>query len=408
MKQLHRFAQQVFLYIYVAELTYPPLTTLFPSIYVTLACLTGWLIFSFFENPEYYLKCRTYLFITLAFYLYAAIGPRVTGNEIMANRYMGLSLLFFGYLIYDYHKRENSLWIIKRMLLLAVALSLITAIITTNALMTDPYISRSIKSSGEYSANLAFRGIGGYHLIYFGAMATPICLHALLKEERALRKCILCGLLFVDLFMLFKSSYTTAIMIAGVTSLVYIFSRTMYSEHNRGFKLLVLTVTIVIFGGAFTLFFDEIILFFPPRIQQIFVGKESQSFIQSLYNEFVVDRWPTWMESIEAIERSPVLGIAFTERIITVGALQSGFGQHSFYLDTLALFGIPIGAVIIYIAMLPITRGRFQYSNDTTQKPLYYAILIATVLMYLFNNATESIALVVNLFFPYVEERYSD
>ena len=141
--------------LYVAELVYPPITVIVPSIYICLACLSAWFVISFCSFPDYYMKCKIRVFLIIVLYLYAGIFPRLAGNGTMANRYLGLALVFCGYIIYDFHKVTRTTDIIRRVLIVAIVLSLITAIKTTNALIAEPYISRSIKSSGEYSRNLA-------------------------------------------------------------------------------------------------------------------------------------------------------------------------------------------------------------------------------------------------------------
>lgn len=407
MKKLNYALLQAFLCIYVIELVYPPITTYFPSVYVVLGCMLGWLFVSFASDTQYYLNCSGRLLLILFCYLYASFMPRVAGNGMIGNRYMGMPMVFFGSIIYDFHKKTGTLKIVRNALVVAVAFSIFTFLTTIKALISDPYISRSIKSSGDHSISLAAMGIGGYAIIYYGTMLTPVLLHGYVHSTSKATRITLIGILILDLFLIVKSSYMTAIMLVIIMCSIYMAINIFTKPENRLAKFVLFGTGIALFLWFSSTQLSTILSVLPPRIQQIFGENDSQSLVSSIADEFLVDRWPEWLESIHALQRSPLLGIAITEVITQSGALLVGFGQHSFILDSYALYGFLLGTLIVVVALYAVLIPNRGIVNRK-QKPLCVSMLVGTLVMYLFNNATDSIALAISLFYPYIRDHMGE
>lgn len=394
---------QIILCIYAISLVFPPISAYIPIGYISLSCMLLWFFVSFCTYPRFYLMCSKKIFIALVLYVCSFILPTIFENNIIGNRYIGMPLVLLGYIIYKYHCSTGTTQIIRTVMIVTILFSVITGFITVIALINNPYVSRSIKSSGEYSTILSRQGVGGYNFIYFAVMASPLLLHAALHASSFKTKVLMYGIFLLDVFLILKSNYMTALFMLVVMCSTYIVMSFMSRQRNGLFRGGILAI-ILLFGLAvFPYIFQKAMIYLPERITRVFIASNSGAILQSLFSEFIFDRWPQWQLSIEAIGRAPIFGIAISERIKTVGTYLVGFGQHSFILDTLALYGLIFGVAIIAVALESVLPYHQNKANKACY-PLWVSIFWGTIIVYLFNNATDSIALVINVFYPYVRD----
>ena len=142
--------------------------------------------------------------------------------------------------------------------------------------------------------------------------------------------------------------------------------------------------------------------FLPERISRVLITDDAGA-IESIVDEFFADRFPTIKESIDAFFAHPLLGligsggIGFSENYLT------GFGQHSYVFDTFALYGFVIGIINIFAILKPFKRnGRWVKTNLA----LTIAMSIFTMLIYIVNNATASIALAICIIYPFIRDEF--
>ena len=109
------------------------------------------------------------------------------------------------------------------------------------------------------------------------------------------------------------------------------------------------------------------------------------------------------MNSIEALFAHPFFGLIGSSALGTSGEYLTGFGQHSYIFDTFALYGIVIGIINFFAILKPFKKdGRFLKHNAS----LSIAMAIFTVSIYLFNNATASIGIVICIIYPWVRDNF--
>ncbi len=396
---MYNFCFFILLAVYFSELLFPPLTAFTPSSTICLLCFFGWILLSVLYDKKYYQRMNIGRFFSLLFYFFSFLMPYFFGYKMIAHRYMTLPLVPFGFLVYSFHKDHNQDGLISRIIKLCIILSTITALITTIALFENAYVSRSIKSGGDLSRALAYRGIGGYSLIYFGAICSVLLLHCLLNAKNTMTKFVGLTVFLIDVLLIIKSNYMTAVLVCLVEIVVYI-ALTVYNKNRKSFVGFFGCVSIiVIISLLFVNYGNELAQYLPSRIADT-ITLSQKGIIKAIIDEFFIDRWPVMEESIISFIEHPLFGLIGSGGIGNANGFLTGFGQHSYILDTFALYGLFVGIYIPKMLLEP-----FKTTNKKL-KPLEISCLVGMLLIYFFNNATESIALAIGFIFPYVRDRF--
>ena len=105
------------------------------------------------------------------------------------------------------------------------------------------------------------------------------------------------------------------------------------------------------------------------------------------------------LRSIASFFQHPLLGLVGSEELGYSGGYLTGISHHSFILDTFALFGFIGGALTLYTVVSPFSS---KYYNGVDAS-LRITMLICTLLVLVFNNATDSIALASFVIYPFIQ-----
>ena len=392
------------LLVMFVSLVFPPITAIINGTVINLACLVIWFSLSFLVNSDFYLKATYHRFYLFIFLIITVIMPYVFGNGVIGNRYLSTALVPLGVLIYEFYKENGILERIKNILLATAAFAIVTGIITYINLLIDPYVSRSIKNgSDEYSASLAARGIGGYHFIYFVAVVSIPILYVFLKSKKVLTKIVSILAYIFSLLIIFKANYLTAFIIIISCSVILIALN--FSSGKPPFSQIALFVFLII-GFICVINIDLIIKsmenILPPRIARVILIDDVNVF-QSIREEFVDGRLPTIISSLKTAIQHPILGLVSSPISTSNSGYLEGFGQHSYVFDTLALYGIIIGVINIFVILRP-----FKYNGKFVKNslPLSITMIICIFTLYSVNNATNSIAFILSIVFPFVRDFY--
>lgn len=386
-----------------AILCFPPLTAALHSAYVCLFCVMLWFALSFINDPQYYIDTKPFVLLSIVFYALTVIIPLICGYKIITNRYTSMSLVPLGFVIYDYYKQHGYTDYLRKIFLAVSALAAVTAITTYKKLLDSQYIVRSIKSTGEYSEILAKDGIGGYSFIYAVTAAAPIFLYIFLKsKKKPVRITALAAYAFSLLFIM-KSNYMTAFLSVIISSAVFV-EGYLLSKKKRGF---ILPAVFIIVSIAFVARFNSIsgILegILPNRISSVVFNPYSDSLVHSITEEFVNDRLPSYITSIKSFCQNPLLGILGSGRLDVSGKNLYGFGQHSHIFDTFALYGLIIGLLGIIVLVQPFRKNGRWVAED---RYFTAAIAVNMLFIYVFNNVTDSIAVIFTILFPLVRDYF--
>lgn len=362
-------------------------------------CIIGWFVFTFLENPYYLLIPSRHRFAIYVYLSYTIVLAYIAGNGSIGNRFFELSQLPLFYMAYEKNKlsgrNKDNILIIK----LVAPFVLITSFITIMAYSSNPYISRSIKASGEGVEYLK-QGIGGYEFIYFLVILVPILLFVLFSRNHSVNKKyrflgIGCGLLFGINIVL--SNYSTAffLLILGIFMKLF-FNRIKYS--NIFFYGLILIIVMISFQPLMTFFLDTLIEILGNsnnisrvlEIKELLLSGDSGISIEA--------RNETFMESFNLFLQYPMFGIVTEPISHNMYGEIIGFGQHSQVLDTFAMYGLIIGLLQFYVYLYPLV-ARLKYAKGLISG-FSLTILIIFLILITINNATPSIGFAVFFIFP--------
>lgn len=393
------------LFVWFLELVFPPITVFGNSTLICALCMLGWLSFSYLFNIDFYRSLGLARGSLLIFLVLSVFVPYFVGASTFGNRYISLSLISVGPIIFDYYKFHDNLKDLKKIVICMIPFMAVTFFVTFTRLTANPFISRSIKSSGEYSASLARQGIGGYSFIYLIVPMCVILLYGFFKTKKIILKWSALIAFILSLRLIILSNYFTALLVAIISSTVLIY--TYFSQSGTVNRLLLFVGVIVGLVIFFNL--DKIILaiedYIPTRIAKAIVPEENESVFKSVLDEFLNDRWPSMRHSMQSLVESPIVGLLGSNDAESGGTFNSNFGQHSHILDTFAIMGGLLGLLNLYVVFAPFKDIKNQWINYG--KSLNIAMMVCLVGIYLFNNATSSIAWVFSIVYPLVRDHYN-
>ena len=386
-------------YLVISSLV--PQVRIIPGYYLLMfLSMFLWLIIAALAHPSFFTRFSVHKLLIFLFIIYTVIVPYIFGNGIIGNRYMEHGVMLIFYLIYKYNRTygySNSNKIIVKISLLSIT---ITSVLTLVGLFNNPYLARSIKSSGEYTMHLRSQGIGGYEFIYL-LVFVSINLFFLLNNKKFVNLKVGLTFIFASLFILFSLTI-------------------VYANYFTAFIMLLLSITILlfmknrnIFVKIFILFIGFILMIFRKSIIKLIINiiikllgtgatvekllklQESSS-IYNGSNSIFSDRASTIISSWFSFLENPIGGLV-TEPIQSSGGFLIGFGQHSHFVDTLALYGLVIGLINIYIILYPL----FDRLNKNKEMfSLSLAMLISVLIIFSFNNVTPSIGFGIFFLYP--------
>lgn len=381
---------------------FPPLRVLFNNTLAVTISMLLWLIITLIKKPSFYLKPTIQRLITILFIIYTFIVPYLFGNQVIGNRYLALAPIFFLYIVYEYNAKFNQSINNLRIIKLTMLFALITLIKTMQALLINPRISRSIKSSGEYSFNLLSQGIGGYEFIYFLVLVFPVLMYLTFFSDRFKQKYQKITLIFLSIIVftvIVISNYFTAFIVALSSILIMLLVR--FIKRQKAFAGIVL-----IFGIIILLIAGNSLVIFTLEWMYGWVGNSltAERILEMKYSILYGDdqivstsRWDLIRVSMAAFFNNPVFG--------TIAAVQSNVlsfetsaGQHSHLIDTFAFLGLMPGLAQIYIIFQPYVRRLKNSLAIELIIPVFYSI----VMIFTFNTVTPSMGFAVGLLVPTV------
>lgn len=385
----------IVLFIYMLELVFPKINTLFPITIVCIICFGVWLLMSYIAHPKFFWKSQNIMIILI--YLYFSIYPLIFGYSSISHRYTECCLIICGTIIFSYYQKYNKLDKLENIVKIIMIFTIITMIITFQALLRFPYISRSIKSSGEYSYLLSNMGIGGYSFIYFIAALSILILYVAMESNNKRKKAFF-YIFYISCFVfIVKANYMTALLVIIIPSLILLLLKNNKKNIVSHFFYYIGIISLILF---ITMNYEKIINsllpYIPSRISGILSLNTENNLFNSILDEFIYDRWPVIEQSLISFFENPILGLIGSRNLGYDGEFLTGFGQHSYIIDTFSLYGVIGGGLNIYIILRP-----FKYFSKKMNS-LDIAVLTALLIIYLLNNATESIALVFTIIYPMV------
>ena len=94
---------------------------------------------------------------------------------------------------------------------------------TTLALLVNPWLTRSIKTGGDYTKEMLSLGIAGYSLIYFLVALIPVLVYIILNSKDKIMKCFCLVLYTFAGITIISSNFFIALICFGISTVVAIF-----------------------------------------------------------------------------------------------------------------------------------------------------------------------------------------
>ncbi|MFT4104646.1 MAG: hypothetical protein QM657_02715 [Lacrimispora sp.] len=332
------------------------------------------------------------------FSLYTVIVPMFFGYSDLRNRYISLIPMVWMHILYDYLKKHKA---IRGPWLLMIFFSVITMINTCQALIASPYISRMIKSGGEFSDSILKQGIGDYSFIYMLVLMTIIFFWEGMESSGKWRICYL-SLAVLGEATIVLSNYMMALILSVLGIGVLLCFKIIRNNTLMLLLVILLFMVLLLFWRPlFSLILEKVLIFIPDgktfdRLQQMHLSLYGKGI--SIFDEFVLGRIPVLSISTNSIIKYPFFGLIYGRLSKSLGYYVE-FGQHSFILDTMALYGVGIGIMLVFLLSYPFfIEGRMKGKK----REISIVFFAAMIFILGFNNATYSLAIVLYVIYPYI------
>ena len=343
-----------------------------------------------------YNRLRKMNIFCLLYCLYLPVISYLAGKATIGNRYMGLIFLPLGGILFDIYYKNGILSVLKKMVLFLMPVVLYVYVQTWRALGKNSYAVRAIKTYDEYSVTMRKMGVGGYEFIYFLAILAIVIWGCVLLKKGLEKKCLYLVAFFICVLLILRSNYLTALII--VVMAVTISVILLLIQKNKiwgGILFFVVGICMILHKAIINTLVDfltKYVITTGKNYDRLLNLRENglASFIDILESE---GRAELYGESVESIRNNTFLGLVFDEN----GSIEK-ISQHSFLLDTFALFGVIIGIAICVIILSNFRKKFFEKEAVVITIPM----LIGTAIVLVGNNLTASIAIAITIIYPCV------
>lgn len=321
--------------------------------------------------------------------VFIAFSTMLTGNTVLFNRYFNLICLIAGYPLFRLVVERLDKKGKYALAIVIIGFATLTCIRTCTALVQNPYIARSIKSEGEYTAGLLSMGIGGYEIVYFAVICSTIMLWDALNATNRMRKVISFLLFAIMVCLILYANYMTALIAALIGAAIVLLMKIGKASPAAAVSAAVMTTIVlaVLIAAQDQLLQVITNMSGDGRVSRVL--NSSDSLLTGITDEFLSDRAPVMQKSINEFGLHLFIGLnGMTSSIGASGAIASA-GQHSFVLDTLAYFGLIGGPIILLAVFMPF----WSMGKHGVDRRLTTPLLVVFVILLIFNNATSSIAI---------------
>lgn len=386
-------------------LMYIPQLSLFPmrsQLIVALMFLC--LLVTFLHAPSFFGSSKYNRLFVISI-LYMAMIPLFGGLDVITNRYLMLFVCPFFYVLYSFNRKYRTAGANMKFIYLWIPILLYVCINTFIGLMKHPYLVRLIKSSGAETEVLRSMGYGGYELIYSVLLLTVIILAVLMERKKihlkaGARLTLFASLCFLLLLIVY-SNYFTAFSLALGSIVIYI----VFYNRKLLYVLIPLLIVYAFFSTNINIFLiEELTKITPQDGKTYFRLTEILNHLKfGIQAEGLDTRADTTSLSVGTFLEHPVGGYLFGTYYSPEDFL-SKIGQHSFILDTLAIYGLFVGIVMMGLMLIPFIQ-RMKSGVSSKQKLFAFVTGICFLLIIGMNNLTPTIGFVAFFVFPTIYEK---
>lgn len=389
---------------------FPPFLAFSFINYVSLGLMVLWYILACVEKKSLLFYVKGSNLVVLLLSAYTILVPCFFGNKIISNRYSSFFIMFSLIIICDFYNERN-VEKDKKGIKFLYFIATVIAINTSVNLIGNPYLARTTKSSYiDNSASALMQGIGGYEFAYFLTFSSVLSLFALLYLVLSRKEKYFHLIFFtLSLVTVILANFFTAVVILCVGCMILILLKLIYSKNKIYFIIfLIFMMVLLLFFEPMVNVISNLIIDIMPAgktVERIEIIRDvALGFSSSLneQSELITSRFERIFDDIETIKENPLFGIITGNIQINASGYLEGFGQHSFFFDTLTLFGIPVGLSYIWLEI------DFYKKESKKSFELSVCMGVMMFIMLLMNNFVLSVAIPGFYLFGYYATLYNE
>ena len=389
------------LYCLAVMSIFPPVRALPIFNYIWPVFVLAWILTVLIESPGYFIRSNFHQLIAYLFFSYAILIAFISGNGFIGNRFLEYFQILIFYWAYRLNEKKGMQQDSVRLLLCLLPVFVFTSILTVTEYVANPNISRTAKKDTLAGIEQMSEGIAGYEFIYFLVFSFASILYLVVNKKSKFASfkkiiwLIILGLIMTNIVL---SNFMIALLLMFV-SVVFRFLIPKISA-KRIIVYTIAAMAIIPFLPEIFLSLIEIFLNMfgsSMNAQRLIELRELLAF--GLVELSLGARLDAFNASIQAIISNPIIGI-ITSDIGGHGEGLSGFGQHSFLLDTFALYGVVFGAMSVYVFFQPLVRQLNHRTEDHSSLPLLMILLC--LIFFIVNNMTPSVGFAIYFVFPVI------
>lgn len=377
----------------------PPIRALSFFNYLWPFLMMAWLSFAFLYQPLFFTKPNLHQLITYLFFIYTIFIAFAFSNGFIGNRFLEYFQIFIFYWAYCFNSKYGRVSDNLKLLYYLMPVVVITSVVTIIQYISNPNISRTAKKDTANGIEQMSQGVAGYEFIYFLVFISIVMLFLVTQRKKQIKTLVkgllwfliilfavnialsnfMIALLFVTISLLFRVFIPK---ISALRVLVYIICFLVISPFLPYLLLGSIDFALSLSGSSMNaqrlLEMRELLV---SGLIELSLGARLEAFQSSLY----------------AFVNNPIMGIITSDIGGGIAGLH-GFGQHSFLLDTFALYGGIIGVASVYIYSQPLVKQIRRDINGGSSLP--FLMLLLAMLFFIINNMTPSIGFAIYFAFP--------
>lgn len=312
-------------------------------------------------------------------------------TEVPITKQMGAYIFMSCTLIVLYFNTCEEPWRYIRMIHFVYFLCIIFNLTTIRALLVNPNVMRFLVRNSDTSVALFRSGVGGYGYCYTVLCIIPFAIGDLIKRERSfLEKCLCVLFLLTSYFLIFRSGYFMA-MILAVVCIPLFFLGQIKDKKRRAIYIGILLVAAIILSVSFEGIASTLIAHIDNDLIQrkmseiVHLASDDSASIAD--GEFGT-RYRRYMKDFRLMFTSPIWGTWGLDN-----------GNHSYVLDFFASYGLILGW-LYFSSLIKIIKSTYIKYSPASQTVLYILAIVLAL-----NAMVPSLGFVLFILMPIYSSR---
>ncbi|EID4336612.1 O-antigen ligase family protein, partial [Vibrio vulnificus] len=370
--------------------------------YIWLGLCVLWFVSVTIYEPVFFRQSSIHKILVFLFVFYILVVSYSGGGGDLGNRYLEFFQIFIFMWSYEILKNRRGISSLLTYLKLMLPFFLFTSLTTIYAYTDAPNISRTAKKDTLLGLQQMSSGIGGYEYIYMLSFILISLLYLIPVKCGFVRKVFLVLLISIMGVNVFLSNFSTALIIILVGAFFWFFCGRM--NRPKFYFLLVVMFLLTPLIASVLVYLLQFYTSLDEGTINVSRANEIIDFINSgVVEQSMGARLLAFSMSLNSFSDSPIFGVILSN---SNGSVLSSIGQHSFVLDGFAMFGVFVGALNVFLLLVPLYY--LTIADRLIPISLSCSLFILFFLFILVNNVTPSIGFALFFIIPVILEVYKN